>query len=222
MSGLSKWLVAIVTIAALLWFVASQMPSGDKRNRRVDISNFKADRANPAVLGAQLETATLAAGCYWCVEAVLERIKGVASVESGFMGGESENPTYGEVSSGRTGHAECVQVRFDPSVLSYADLLTIFWELHDPTTKNRQGADRGAHYRSVIFYHSQEQRVSAEKSLREKDASGDLKDKIVTEVVAAGRFTAADSYHQNYFSSNPSQSYCLQVISPKLKKLGLE
>lgn len=207
-------------IAVALWLFSGSFSGGDRRLERVDISSLRATGA-PVAAPDQLETATLAGGCFWCVEAVLERIKGVASVESGYTGGSSRNPTYGEISGGRSGHVECVQVRFDPEILSYEQLLTVFWELHDPTTLNRQGADRGTQYRSAIFYHSKAQKLAAEASLAAKDASKHLRQSIVTEIAPATEFYAAEGYHQDYFESNPSAGYCRQVISPKLEKLGL-
>ena len=165
------------------------------------------------------EVATLGAGCYWCVEAVLEQVEGVQEVVSGFMGGQSDQVTYEEVCTGRTGHAEVVQVRFDPSKIGYAELLDWFWRLHDPTTLNRQGADRGTQYRSAIFYHSAEQQRVAEKSKREAGAS--FRDAIVTEITPASKLITAPSKHQDYYRQNRQQGYCQMVIAPKLRKLGL-
>ncbi len=166
------------------------------------------------------EVATLGAGCFWCIEAVLEQVEGVKSVESGYTGGETLDPTYKDICTGRTGHAEVVKVTFDPSVLSYAELLDWFWRLHDPTTLNRQGNDRGTQYRSAIFFHSDEQRKIAETSKR--DVQPTFSDPIVTEVSAAATFYPAEKYHQGYYFDNTSQGYCQMVIAPKLKKLGLK
>ncbi len=166
------------------------------------------------------EVATLGAGCFWCIEAVLEQVEGVKSVESGYMGGETLDPTYKDICTGRTGHAEVVKVTFDPSALSYAELLDWFWRLHDPTTLNRQGNDRGTQYRSAIFFHSDEQRKIAETSKR--DVQPTFSDPIVTEVSAAATFYPAEKYHQGYYFDNTSQGYCQMVIAPKLKKLGLK
>lgn len=166
------------------------------------------------------EVATLGAGCFWCIEAVLEQVEGVKSVESGYTGGQTENPTYKDICTGRTGHAEVVRVTFDPTVLSYAELLDWFWRLHDPTTLNRQGNDRGTQYRSAIFYHSEEQRKIAETSKRDVQPTFD--DPIVTEVTEAAVFYPAEQYHQGYYFDNTSQGYCQMVIAPKLKKLGLK
>ncbi len=166
------------------------------------------------------EIATLGAGCYWCTEAVLEQLDGVLDVQSGFMGGQVANPSYKEVCTGKTGHAEVVQVRFDPSVISYEALLEWFWRLHDPTSLNRQGADVGTQYRSVIFVHSPEQREVAERS--KAAAQEHFKDPIVTEITDAGPFYPAEDYHQNYYRTNKTQGYCRMVIAPKLEKLGLD
>jgi peptide-methionine (S)-S-oxide reductase len=170
----------------------------------------------------RLETATLGAGCFWCVEAVFQELKGVHSVVSGYAGGATDNPTYYEVCSGTTGHAEVVQVTFDPTVISFAELLSVFWRTHDPTTLNRQGADVGTQYRSVIFYHSEEQRAIAEQAKQETDASGLWPRPIVTEIAPFTRFYPAEESHQNFYRSNPYQPYCLVVIDPKLRKLRKE
>ncbi len=168
------------------------------------------------------EVATLGAGCFWCVEAVVQDLKGVQRVASGYAGGTVESPTYQQVCEGMTGHAEVVQITFDPDVLSYADLLEVFWRTHDPTTRNRQGADVGPQYRSVILYHTDEQRATAEKSRRDTDASGLWPNPIVTEIAPYTRFYEAEGYHQNYYRSNPNQPYCRAVIDPKVQKFRKE
>ncbi len=168
------------------------------------------------------EIATFGGGCYWCIEAVFERIDGVKSATSGFMGGHKENPTYEEVCGGRTGHAEVVQVEFDPAIVSYEKLLEWFWSAHDPTEVNRQGADVGTQYRSVIFYHSEAQKQAAEASRDRLAKSGRFRKPIATAIEPAGRFWPAKESHQDYFRRNPSAGYCRVVIAPKLKKLGLE
>ena len=170
-------------------------------------------------MSEQRETATLAGGCFWCTEAVFRRIRGVERVVSGYTGGQTENPTYHEVCGGGTGHAEAVQMVFDPEVISFAELLEIFWRVHDPTTLNRQGADRGTQYRSAIFYHDEVQRAVAEESKRRAEEARLWPDPIVTEVVPATAFYPAEEYHQNYHYHNRLQGYCLMVIDPKLKKL---
>jgi len=167
---------------------------------------------------ANLETATLAAGCFWCVEAVLDDLVGVEDVVSGYSGGHKINPTYQEVCSETTGHAEVVQIRFDPETISFADILRIFFTVHDPTTLNRQGNDVGSSYRSAIFYHSDEQRKTAEEIVAEITAEQLYGDPIVTEITPFDKFWSAEDYHQEYFANNPSQPYCAAVVAPKVAK----
>ncbi|HZN37167.1 MAG TPA: peptide-methionine (S)-S-oxide reductase MsrA [Planctomycetota bacterium] len=174
---------------------------------------------SPSAVPAR-EVATLGNGCFWCSEAVLEKLEGVIDVVSGYSGGTTEAPTYGDVCSGNTGHAEVVQVTFDPSRISFSKLLEWFFKSHDPTTLNQQGNDVGTQYRSVIFFHSKEQHAAALAAI--KAAQQKHADPIVTEVTKAGRFWPAEDYHQDYFRKNPNNSYCRAVIPPKLKKLGLE
>lgn len=164
----------------------------------------------------QTEVATLGGGCFWCVEAIYQELKGVLKVESGYTGGRISNPTYREVCSGMTGHAEVVQVTFDPARISYADVLRVFFTVHDPTTLNRQGNDVGTQYRSVIYYHSEQQRDTAEAI--KKEASEAWDDPIVTEISALETFYRAEDYHQNYYRENPNQGYCSFIITPKLRK----
>lgn len=168
--------------------------------------------------GGSTEVATLAGGCFWCVEAVFEETKGVLKVESGYSGGFVPNPTYQQVCSETTGHAEVVQVTFDPQVVSYWDILRIFFATHDPTTLNRQGADVGARYRSAVLYHDEEQRRVAEEVISEIEAEGVWDDSIVTEVVPFEVFYRAEEYHQGYFRNNARQPYCQVVIAPKVAK----
>ncbi|HET6201204.1 MAG TPA: peptide-methionine (S)-S-oxide reductase MsrA [Planctomycetota bacterium] len=168
------------------------------------------------------EIATFGAGCFWCVEAVLQQIDGVLKVRSGYSGGTVANPTYKQVCTGATGHAEAVEVTFDPKRISYGKLLDWFWKLHDPTTMNQQGNDVGTQYRSAIFYHSEEQRRAAEASRDALEKAGAYSDPIVTEIVPAGPFYVAENYHQDYYRENKAQPYCRAVIAPKLGKLGLE
>lgn len=164
------------------------------------------------------ETATLAAGCFWCVEAVLDDLRGVEDVVSGYSGGHKDNPTYQEVCSDTTGHAEVAQIRFDPDVITYADLLRVFFAIHDPTQLNRQGNDIGKSYRSAIFYHNEAQRKTAEEIINEVAAEGIYDAPIVTEVAAFDKFWPAEDYHQEYFANNPSQPYCAAVVAPKVAK----
>lgn len=166
----------------------------------------------------ELEKATLGGGCFWCLEAVYLDVEGVQSVVSGYAGGEVENPTYQEVCNGTTGHAEVVQITYDPAVISYEDILTIFWHIHDPTTLNRQGADVGTQYRSIILYHNEEQRQLAEKSRQAIAAEGVWRNPIVTQLESLGTFYPAEAYHQDYYSRNRFQPYCMMVINPKVKK----
>ena len=164
------------------------------------------------------EVATLAGGCFWCLDAVYRDLRGVEKVESGYAGGTAVNPSYEQVCSGRTGHAEVVQVTFDPRSITYRDLLDVFFSIHDPTTLNRQGGDVGTQYRSAIFYHSPEQRETAEETIRELEAEGLWDDPVVTEVTAFTNYYPAESYHQDYFNRNPYQPYCAAVIAPKVAK----
>jgi peptide-methionine (S)-S-oxide reductase len=170
---------------------------------------------------AGAETATLGAGCFWCIEAAYRQLDGVYSATSGYMGGSVKNPTYEQICDGDSGHAEVVQVVFDPKKISYEKVLAWFWDLHDPTTLNRQGNDAGTQYRSAIFYHSEEQKKVAEAS--KSAAKANFKDPIVTEITKAADFYPAESYHQNYYNENKSKNpYCRFVIEPKLKKLKLD
>ena len=164
------------------------------------------------------EVATFGGGCFWCVEAIFERVAGVLSVTSGYSGGHVENPDYKQVCTGLTGHAEVVQIHFDPEVVSYYELLEIFFRTHDPTTLNRQGADVGTQYRSVLFYHSEAQKNQAEEIIAELESAGIYKDPIVTKVEPFERFYKAEGYHQEYFENNPNQGYCRLVIQPKVEK----
>lgn len=167
---------------------------------------------------SNLETATLAAGCFWCVEAVFDDLRGVEDVVSGYSGGTKENPTYREVCDGTTGHAEVAQIRFDPAVISFKDVLRVFFSVHDPTTLNRQGNDVGTQYRSAIFYHSPEQKQAAEEVIREITDEGVYDAPIVTEVTPFEKFWPAEDYHQEYFANNANQPYCTAVVAPKVAK----
>lgn len=164
------------------------------------------------------EQATLAGGCFWCLEAVYEQLQGVEKVVSGYAGGHVSDPSYEQVCTGATGHAEVVQITFDPAVVSYRDLLDVFFTIHDPTALNRQGADVGTQYRSAIFTHDAQQRAIAEQAIKDISASGLWRDPIVTEVTALDRFYPAEDYHQHYFQRNPQQGYCRVVIAPKVAK----
>lgn len=180
------------------------------------------DTARAAESAPQLETATLGGGCFWCIEAVFEELKGVKSAVSGYAGGRTVDPTYHDVCGGRTGHAEVVQVTFDPQVVSYAEILGVFFSVHDPTTLNRQGADVGTQYRSVIFWHDPQQKAVAEQAIAAVNASGAWPNKVVTELVPFAKFYPAEGYHQDYFANNKAQGYCQVVINPKLAKFRKE
>ena len=182
------------------------------------LTTLNMDAQTKSATTSATEIATLGSGCFWCTEAVYLSVKGVKEVVSGYCGGKVKNPTYREVCSGLTGHAEVVQVKFDPTVISYSEILEIFWNTHDPTTLNRQGADEGTQYRSVVFYHSESQRQIAESYKAQLDKSGVYRNKIVTEITPVATFYKAEDYHQNYFALNPEQGYCQYVIRPKVDK----
>ena len=169
-----------------------------------------------------LEMTTLGGGCFWCVEAVYQELQGVQSAVSGYAGGAVDNPTYYQVCNGTTGHAEVVQITFDPNIIAFEDILYVFWRTHDPTTLNRQGYDVGTQYRSVILYHSEQQRAIAEQSKRDTDASRLWPNPIVTEISPFTTFYKAEDYHQNFYRDNPYQPYCRAIIDPKITKLRKE
>ncbi len=170
----------------------------------------------------ELEKATFGAGCFWCVEAIYELVEGIEHVESGYSGGHVENPSYREVITGKTGHAEVARIHYDPEVISYEELLEVFWHTHNPTTLNRQGNDVGPQYRSVIFYHNEEQKKIAEQSLKKTDKSDLWDDPIVTKIEPLENYYVAENYHQNYYENNPNAGYCSFVIAPKVKKFKKE
>lgn len=164
------------------------------------------------------EIATLGAGCFWCVEAVFLSLKGVISVESGYSGGHVQNPTYQQVCTGTTNHAEVAHIQYDPKIISFAEILEVFWKVHDPTTLNRQGGDIGTQYRSVIYYHSEQQRKEAEFYKQKLNEEKVWDDPVVTEISPFTEFFKAEGYHQNYFANNPEQAYCKMVVAPKVEK----
>lgn len=174
---------------------------------------------NKTLQSKTLETATFASGCFWCTEAIFKRLKGVQSVVSGYIGGEMENPTYDDVTSGQTRHAEAIQTTFDPTIISYQTLLDVFFATHDPTTLNRQGADVGTQYRSAIFYHTDKQKNHALKTKEQIDKSGKYRHPVVTEIVPYTTFYTAEGYHQNYYDNNKDYPYCRVVVDPKIQKL---
>ncbi len=169
-------------------------------------------------MGKALETATLAGGCFWCMEAVFDELRGVESVESGYSGGSLPNPSYRAVCTGQTGHAETVRITFDPSAITFRDILNVFFAVHDPTTMNRQGNDVGTQYRSAIFYQDESQKAEAEQLIRDLDAQHIWDKPIVTEVTRFDKFYVAEDYHQEYFAKNPYQPYCMAVVAPKVSK----
>jgi len=203
-----------IIIIVFIYFFSS---SGcDKR----ETNTYKEKQSETGVTKSMdsLQVATFGSGCFWCTEAIFERLNGVVKVESGYSGGKVENPTYEEVCTGTTGHAEVTQITYDPSIISYDELLEVFWKTHDPTTLNRQGNDVGTQYRSVIFYHSEKQKELAEKYKAELDKSGAWDKPIVTEISPFTNFYSAEGYHQDYFENNPAQPYCSFVIAPKVEK----
>lgn len=181
------------------------------------MTSIQTSNDSTPVSAGKTEIATLAGGCFWCVEAVYQDLQGVLKVESGYSGGQVDNPTYDQICSGRTGHAEVIQITFDPAIISFKELLEVFFTVHNPTTLNRQGNDSGTQYRSAIFYHSPEQKSVAEDVIA-TTAKELWDDPIVTEVSAFDRFYKAENYHQNYFKDNPNQPYCSFIIAPKIKK----
>jgi peptide-methionine (S)-S-oxide reductase len=187
------------------WMGCSNNPNNTINNMETNQNNF--------------EYATFGGGCFWCIEAIFSEVRGIHTATSGYSGGHIKNPTYREVTSGRTGHAEVVQLAYDPSVISYRQILEVFFHLHDPTTLNRQGADVGTQYRSVIFYHNEYQEKIAREVLKEIDESDLWNDPLVTEISPLGDFYVAEQYHQDYYKNNPNQPYCTFVISPKIAKL---
>jgi len=169
-------------------------------------------------MNQKIEKVTLAGGCFWCLEAIYKRVKGVQEVISGYSGGQTKYPTYEQVCSDTTGHAEAIQITFNPDVIAFSEILKIFWSIHNPTTLNRQGHDIGSQYRSVIFYHNEEQRKVAEKSKKDLQVAGIWPDPIVTEIVPFSEFFPAEEYHKNYFQDHPENSYCQMVVMPKVEK----
>lgn len=206
---------------------ACNSPTNESHGEKQPVSETETNRPDTAPgdqvassepAGEALETVTFGAGCFWCVEAIFQQLEGVESVESGYSGGTVENPTYKEVCTGTTGHAEVCQVTFRPDVIPFEQLLEVFWKTHDPTTLNQQGADVGTQYRSAIFYHNEKQKALAEEYKKKLDESGIFPAPIVTEITPYTNFYKAEDYHQNYFRDNPNQGYCRAVIAPKVEK----
>lgn len=182
------------------------------------ISFSQTKKSDKKPMNNELQMATFGAGCFWCTEAVFLNVKGVTKVVSGYEGGKVKNPSYREVCTGQTGHAEVTQITFDPAKVSFEELLEVFWNTHDPTTLNKQGADEGTQYRSAVFYHSEEQKKTAEAYKKQLEASHVYKNPIVTEITPASTFYPAEDYHQNYFALNPNEAYCQYVVRPKVEK----
>lgn len=211
-----KLLFSSVIIAVTSLISCAQKTQTTNNNNK-DMENNEGKMNNPALPATEI--ATLANGCFWCTEAIFEQLDGVISATSGYTGGKTKNPTYKEVTTGETGHAECLQIIYDPNKISFDELLEVFWQTHDPTTLNRQGADVGTQYRSAIFYHTDEQKEKAEKYKKELDKSGAFDRPIVTEITAFDKFYPAEDYHQQYFELNEGNNpYCSIVIRPKLDK----
>jgi peptide-methionine (S)-S-oxide reductase len=200
----------IVSILALVILSATSCAQKNEKQ--------KAPMNTSTVNENELETATFGSGCFWCTEAIFLNVDGVHRVESGYAGGKVKNPTYKEVCSGLTGHAEVIQIKYDPKAITYPEILEIFWKTHDPTTLNRQGADAGTQYRSVVFYHNEEQKKLAEFYKKKLDEEGVFNDPIVTEISPLTNYSKAEDYHQNYYNLNSSAPYCSYVIQPKLEK----
>lgn len=214
-----KTTVPFFTFIFLCCMVVISCAQSDKKSKKQmsnEASATALDENNVDM--TNMEVATFGTGCFWCTEAVLESLDGVKKVVSGYAGGTIANPSYKEVCTGTTGHAECVEVVYDPKVITYAELLEAFFRSHDPTSLNKQGNDVGTQYRSVIFYHNEDQKKLAEQAKAELDKSGAYSKPIVTEIAKAPKFYIAEDYHQNYFANNPDQGYCSFVIAPKLDK----
>lgn len=189
-----------------------------KSNQPTEQGKVKFETVKKENMEKGIDTATFGGGCFWCVEAIYQELNGVVSVTSGYSGGQRENPTYEQVCSGASGHAEVIQIGYDPSKISFDELLEVFWTVHDPTTLNRQGADVGTQYRSVVFYHNNEQKKLTEKYKAALNASGAWSNPVVTEILPISKFYPAEKYHQEYYKNNANQSYCSFVIQPKMDK----
>jgi methionine-S-sulfoxide reductase len=212
-------LKSILVVAALAFFASTGFTLTGNREPNAEesktITTMKGDNTN-------LETATLAGGCFWCIETIFNDLKGVDKVISGYSGGTTKNPSYEQVSAGNTGHAEVVQITYDPSIIGYDKLLEIFFHIHDPTTMNRQGADVGSQYRSAIFYRNDDEKKTADEVIKKIAGSGLWNDEIVTEVTKLDEFYSAEDYHQDYYQNNKDKSYCSIVIAPKVRKFYKE
>jgi peptide-methionine (S)-S-oxide reductase len=211
---------AVIRLMCLLPMYAVTSCSGNNTNVLnneiiSDMSNAEVEKLS---VEGKTDTATFGAGCFWCVEAIFQELKGVHSVKSGYAGGFVKNPSYKEVCTGRTGHAEVAQIVYDPSVISFEELLEVFWKTHDPTTLNRQGADMGTQYRSAVFFHNEEQKEKAAFYMKKLDESGAFQNPIITTIEPYENYYEAEDYHQDYYNNNGSQGYCRMVIQPKVEK----
>lgn len=211
-------MIRILNMVALLAFAIQLSACAQNNNYEKSNTFKKMNNTNPATQQHKTEVATFAAGCFWCVEAQYQQLKGVEKVESGYIGGHIENPTYKQVCTGETGHAEACNIYYDPAIISYDELLAAFWIAHDPTQLNRQGNDVGTQYRSAIFYHNEEQKQKAEDYKKKLDEEKAFSGPIVTEISPYTKFYKAEDYHQNYYNDNPSQGYCVFVVKPKMDK----
>ena len=210
-----------LVLTSVVFSVSAFLSCAQRENPNKSMNNTTTSLATSAGQSSgalNTDTATLANGCFWCTEAIFQQLDGVLKVSSGYSGGHVVDPSYKEVTTGTTGHAECIQIIFDPSKISFDELLEVFWQTHDPTTLNRQGNDEGPQYRSAVFYHTQEQKEKAEKYKAELNKSGAFKNPIVTEIAPFTSFYIAENYHQDYYNQNGSQPYCTYVIRPKLEK----
>jgi methionine-S-sulfoxide reductase len=205
-------------IVALL----ATIPTGTLLMAETESSKPAAVESRDAGATTNLEKATFGSGCFWCTEAVFQQLRGVKLVVSGYSGGSVENPSYDQVCTGSTGHAEVIQITYDPKTITFDELLKVFWQTHDPTTLNRQGNDVGTQYRSAVFYHNDEQRRTAQQYKEQLERAGTFRDPIVTEITAFEKFYPAEKYHQNYFRLNPQQQYCAYIIRPKVDKFRKE
>ncbi len=201
--------ILFITLIFAALFLSGCMENSNNAQTKIEEKMYDQNKYEVAAFGA---------GCFWCTEAVFQRLKGIVKVESGYSGGSVPNPSYEAVCTGKTGHAECTQITYDPKIISYKELLEVFWKTHDPTTLNRQGADAGTQYRSVIFYHNDEQKQLAEKYKNELESARIWSDPIVTEISQFKKFYKAEDYHQNYYNKNGNQQYCSFVITPKIEK----
>jgi peptide-methionine (S)-S-oxide reductase len=212
---------SLFAVGSFFTFFSPSCAQGENPNKTMSLTHSLNTTSSAGRLTGsdQLDTATFGTGCFWCTEAIFQQLNGVKKVSSGYSGGHVKNPTYKQVCDGTTGHAECIQIVYNPAEVSFDELLEVFWESHDPTTLNRQGNDIGTQYRSVIFYHNKEQKEKAEKYKAELNSEGAFDDPIVTEISPAAEFYVAEDYHQNYYNENGSQPYCYFVIRPKLEKI---